>query len=123
MEVVRRTPADWKGGHLALRRADGRLIVRETAQCAPEDRERFQDPARYRYFNANNLWISLPALARALDREGGFLPLPVIVNPKTVDPETPGSTPVVHLEQAAGTALEVFPGAAASKCPGAASPR
>ena len=117
MEVVRRTAADWKGGHLAFRKADGRLILRETAQCAPEDRDRFQDPDRYRYFNANNLWISLPALAGALERAGGFLPLPVIVNPKTVDPEDPGSTPVVHLEQAAGTALEVFPGAQAIEVP------
>ena len=37
MEVVRRTAEDWKGGHLARRRTDGRLVLRETAQCAPED--------------------------------------------------------------------------------------
>src|SRR5690606_28994174 len=36
-EVCRRTPADVKGGHLVVRRSDGRLILRETAQIAPED--------------------------------------------------------------------------------------
>ena len=117
MEVVRRTRADWKGGHLARRRTDGRLILRETAQCSPEERSLFEDPGRYRFFNANNLWISLPALAAALEQTGGFLPLPVIVNPKTADPENPRSTPVYHLEQAAGTALEVFPDARAVEVP------
>lgn len=113
MEVVRRTEEDWKGGHLARRRSDGRLVLRETAQCAPEDRDAFRDHERYRYFNANNLWLRLEALREALDREQGFLPLPTIVNPKTADPRDPGSTPVFHLEQAAGTALEVFEGAQA----------
>ncbi len=117
MEVVRRSARDWKGGHLARRRSDARMILRETAQCAPEDRESFQDFGRYCYFNANNLWISLPALARALERAGGFLPLPALVNRKTVDPEDPGSLPVYHLEQAAGTAVELFEGAVAVEVP------
>ena len=117
MEVVRRTEADWKGGHLARRRSDGRLVLRETAQCAPEDREAFRDHERYCYFNANNLWLRLGALREALDRNRGFLPLPTIVNPKTLDPRDPSSTPVFHLEQAAGTALEVFPGAQALEAP------
>ncbi len=117
MEVVRRTPEDWKGGHLALRRTDGRLILRETAQCAPEDREAFRDHKRYRYFNANNLWVRLEALHEALERGRGFLPLPTIANPKTADPRDPASEPVFHLEQAAGTALEVFEGARAVEVP------
>ena len=41
MEVARRTPADRKGGHLARRREDGRLILRELAQCPAEDEPRF----------------------------------------------------------------------------------
>lgn len=117
MEVVRRTEEDWKGGHLARRRSDGRLVLRETAQCAPEDRGAFRDHERYRYFNANNLWLRLEALRDALDRNQGFLPLPTIVNPKTADPRDPDSTPVLHLEQAAGTALEVFEGAQAVEVP------
>ena len=117
MEVVRRTPEDWKGGHLARRRSDGRLVLRETAQCAPGDHGAFRDHERYCYFNANNLWLRLPALQEALDRGAGFLPLPTIANPKTVDPRDPGSEPVFHLEQAAGTALEVFDGAQAVEVP------
>ncbi|MXZ60123.1 MAG: UTP--glucose-1-phosphate uridylyltransferase [Acidobacteria bacterium] len=117
MEVVRRTPEDWKGGHLARRRSDGRLVLRETAQCAPGDRDAFRDHERYCYFNANNLWLRLEALREALDRGGGFLPLPTIANPKTADPRDPGSEPVFHLEQAAGTALEVFDGAQAIEVP------
>jgi len=117
MEVVRRTPEDWKGGHLARRRSDGRLVLRETAQCAPGDRGAFRDHERYCYFNANNLWLRLEALREALDRGGGFLPLPTIANPKTADPRDPGSEPVFHLEQAAGTAPEVFDGAQAIEVP------
>lgn len=117
MEVVRRTEGDWKGGHLARRRGDGGLVLRETAQCAPEDREAFRDAGRYRYFNANNLWVRLEALKEALDRSGGFLPLPVIVNPKTVDPRDPDSAPCVHLEQAAGSAIAILPGATAIEAP------
>ena len=117
MEVVRRTPEDWKGGHLARRRSDGRLVLRETAQCAPGDRDAFRDHERYCYFNANNLWLRLEALREALDRGGGFLPLPTIANPKTADPRDPGSEPVYHLEQAAGTALEAFDGAQAVEVP------
>ena len=37
MEVVLGTAADRKGGHIARRRSDGQLILRETAQTPPED--------------------------------------------------------------------------------------
>ena len=37
IEAVRRTPSDRKGGHLARRKSDGRLVLRETAQTPPED--------------------------------------------------------------------------------------
>ena len=37
VECCVRTPAERKGGHLAVRRSDGRLILRETAQTSPED--------------------------------------------------------------------------------------
>ncbi len=117
VEVVRRAADDWKGGHLARRRSDGRLILRETAQCHPEDVRFFRDADRHRYFNANNLWLRLDALADLLAERGGFLPLPTIVNPKTLNPRDPDSTPVFHLEQAAGSALEVFDGAIAMEAP------
>lgn len=117
MEVAERTPADRKGGHLARRRADGRLVLRESAQCLPEDETAFQDIGLHRFFNTNNLWISLPALKAALAEHGGFLPLPLIVNRKTVDPRDKASTPVVQLESAMGAAVEVFEGAQALVVP------
>ena len=40
-------------------------MLRETAQTPDEDQEAFQDIERHRYFNTNNLWVSLPrAVAR-----------------------------------------------------------
>lgn len=117
MEATRRADADSKGGHLVRRRTNGRLTLRETAQCDPEHPEGFRDIERHRYFNTNNLWLRLDALAEELERGGGFLPLPTILNPKTVDPRDPDSTPVFHLEQAAGSAIEVFDGAEVVEVP------
>ena len=64
MEVVEGTAADRKGGHIARRRADGMLVLRETAQTPPEDEESFRDYRRWRYYNTNNLWVDLEALRR-----------------------------------------------------------
>ncbi|QDW63388.1 UTP--glucose-1-phosphate uridylyltransferase [Oerskovia sp. KBS0722] len=109
-EVARRTPADRKGGHLVVRRSDGRLVLRETAQTPEEDLAAAGDIERHRYFNTNNLWLDLRALAAELDRTGGVLELPLIRNPKTVDPTDPSSTPVIQIESAMGAAIEVFEG-------------
>lgn len=112
-EVARRTPADRKGGHLVVRRSDGRIVLRETAQTLPEDADAASDIARHRYFNTNNLWFDLEALAAALDASGGVLELPLIRNTKTVDPTDPASPQVVQIESAMGAAVEVFDGAVA----------
>jgi UTP--glucose-1-phosphate uridylyltransferase len=111
MEVVEGTEADRKGGHIARRRADGQLVLREIAQTPPEDQESFRDFRRWRYYNTNNLWIDLRALHEKLEEADGVLELPLIVNRKTVDPRDPDSTPVVQLESAMGAAIESFPGA------------
>ena len=63
-EVCRRTAADRKGGHLAIRRRDQQLVLRDSAQTAPEDEAAFADITNHRYFNANNLWVDLHALGR-----------------------------------------------------------
>jgi UTP--glucose-1-phosphate uridylyltransferase len=110
-EVARRTPADRKGGHLVVRAADGRIVLRETAQTRPEDADAAADIATHPYFNTNNLWLDLRALAAELERSGGVLDLPLIRNDKTVDPTDPRSTPVVQIESAMGAAIEVFDGA------------
>jgi UTP--glucose-1-phosphate uridylyltransferase len=117
MEVAERTPADRKGGHLARRRADGRLILRETAQTPDEDLDAQQDIGRHRYFNTNNLWVDLRALAAAMRERDGVLGLPLIRNRKTVDPADPSSPAVYQIETAMGAAIEVFEGARALVVP------
>jgi UTP--glucose-1-phosphate uridylyltransferase len=113
MEVTARTPADRKGGHLARRNSDQRLLLRESAQCRMEDLAAFQDIERHRYFNTNNLWIRLGALRAELDRGNGLLPLPLIRNEKTVDPRDKLTPKVFQLETAMGAAIECFEGAGA----------
>lgn len=116
MEVKRRSEADRKGGHLA-RSKSGRLVLRETAQCPDDELASFQDVALYKFFNTNNLWIDLEALARALSEHGGVLPLPLIRNEKRVDPLDAGSPRVIQLETAMGAAIQCFAGALAIQVP------
>ena len=116
-ESTDRTESDRKGGHLARRRDDGRLVLRETAQTPDEDVESFEDISRHRYFNCNNIWVDLEALDRTLDERDGVLGLPMIVNRKTVDPGDSSSPAVVQLETAMGAAVGVFEGAAAIRVP------
>jgi len=117
MEVAARTDADKKGGHLAVRKETGGLILRESAQCPKEDEKAFQDTSKYRYFNTNNLWVDLAQLEGAFATHGGFLPLPVMKNDKTVDPRDKKSTKVVQLETAMGAAISCFEGATALLIP------
>jgi UTP--glucose-1-phosphate uridylyltransferase len=117
MEAIDRTEADKKGGHIAHRRDGGGLVLREVAQTPDEDVEAFQDTARHRFFNANNVWLNLPALRAELDRHDGVLSLPMIVNRKTVDPSDKASPKVIQLETAMGAAIDVFAGARALRVP------
>ena len=112
-ELCRRTPADLKGGHLAIRKSDGRLIQRETAQTPKEDMQYFTDESRHPYFHTNNLWFDLEVLAATLQEKHSVLGLPLIRNEKTVDPSDPSSPAVIQLESAMGAAVAVFPGALA----------
>ncbi len=116
MEVADRTGIDKKGGHLA-RFPDGQLVLRESAQCPPEDMDDFQNINRHKYFNTNNLWISLPALQKALEERDYILGLPMIRNEKTVDPRDENSTPVYQLETAMGSAIGILEGAGAVRVP------
>lgn len=108
MEVAERTGADRKGGHLARRPSDNRLLLRESAQTPKSDEAQFQDIERHRYFNTNNLWIRLDHLKDELERRGGALPLALIINNKTVDSRDIHSPKVVQLECAMGAAIECF---------------
>jgi UTP--glucose-1-phosphate uridylyltransferase len=116
-EVCRRTPADRKGGHLAVRRSDGRLILRDTAQTAPEEMHYFTDEHRHPFFHCNNLWFDLAAVSRVLKERKAVLGLPLIKNVKTVDPADASSPEVVQIESAMGAAIEVFEGATAIGVP------
>jgi UDP-N-acetylglucosamine pyrophosphorylase len=112
MEVAERTEMDRKGGHLAQRRSDGRLVLREVAQCPEPDRAHFEG-SRHRYFNTNNLWLRLSELRRILPR----LSLPIIKNLKPVNPQDPTSQRVLQLETAMGAAIECFDRAGAILVP------
>jgi len=117
MEAPDRTETDRKGGHPARLREGGGLVLRETAQTPDEDLEALQDTGRHRYFNANNLWLSLTSLRATLSERDGVLGLPMIVNQKTVDPGDSSSPKVIQLETAMGAAVGVFDGAAAIRVP------
>lgn len=112
-ELCRKTPADVKGGQLVVRKADGRIVQRETAQTHPDDVAVSLDPTRHPFFHTNNLWFDLEALAAELERTGGVLELPLIRNDKTVDPADSSSPKVVQIESAMGAAVAVFEGATA----------
>jgi len=117
MEVVVGTEADRKGGHIARRRADRRLVLRETAQTPKEDEESFRDYRRWRYYNTNSLWVDLRVLKATLDESGGVLELPLIINRKTVDPRDKSSPAVIQLESAMGAAIGSFKGARLLRVP------
>jgi UTP--glucose-1-phosphate uridylyltransferase len=117
MEVVEGTAADRKGGHIARRIEDATMVLRETAQTPAEDQDSFRDYRRWRYYNTNNLWVDLKLLDETMTRHHGVLQLPLIVNPKTVDPRDPSSPAVVHLESAMGAAISSFAGARILRVP------
>jgi UTP--glucose-1-phosphate uridylyltransferase len=115
MEVAQRTPADMKGGHLA-RHTNGRLVLREIAQCPKEDYVTFQDIDYHRFFNTNSIWLNLKAL-EALIHSNPVIQLPMILNPKTINPRDASSPAVYQIETAMGAAISLFDRAAAVKVP------
>ena len=116
MEVADRTEADSKGGHIA-RLKNGRLTLREIAQCPEDEIEEFQDINLYRYFNTNTIWVNLLALNELLEAHHNVIHLPMIRNPKTVDPRDESTPRVFQVETAMGSAISVFDGATAIRVP------
>lgn len=76
MECCERTENDKKGGHLAIRNSDKHLVLRESAMCADEDEDFFQDINKHRFFNTNNLWIRLDKLQEVSKKLDGHRPRP-----------------------------------------------
>lgn len=116
-EVCTRTVNDRKGGHLARRRSDGRIVLRDNAMIVPGEEKFFADETRHGTFHANNLWVDLDVVARMLAERDGILGLPIIVNRKTVDPTDTSSTKVIQIECAMGTAIEAIDGSQAMHVP------
>ncbi len=116
MEAADRTEADKKGGHLA-QLPDGRLILRESAQCPDADQHAFRDTGLHRYFNTNNLWLNLADLKRVMEENDHILGLPMIRNAKTINPRDSESEAVYQLETAMGAAIGVFENAGAVRVP------
>lgn len=112
MEVAERELEDRKGGHIAVGK-NGKIILRELAQCPENDLNHFQNIRKHCYFNTNSIWINLKSLAKKLKRNNNFLELPLIINKKTVDPRDSNSTPVYQLETAMGCAISSFENASA----------
>jgi UDP-N-acetylglucosamine pyrophosphorylase len=117
MEVAERTSADKKGGHLCKRKADGRLMLRESAMCPDEDKSAFEDVGKHKFFNTNNLWVNLESLKATLQASHGVLKLPLIKNKKTVNPRDSDTPVVFQLETAMGSAIECFDNAGAVVVP------
>ena len=110
-EVCVRTAADRKGGHLARRKSDGRVILRDTAQTPEHQMDYFTDEHRHPFFHTNNLWFNLEALSELLHETGGLVNLPLIRNKKHVDPTDKTSPEVYQLECAMGAIVASFDGA------------
>lgn len=117
MEVCRRSVNDRKGGHLAIRKNDGRIILRESAQTAPEEMDFFTNEKLYTFFNTNSIWVNLNRLQEVLKETDGVLELPLIRNLKNLDPTNSKSPEVIQLESAMGSAIEIFEGATALEVP------
>ncbi|XP_076584069.1 UTP--glucose-1-phosphate uridylyltransferase-like isoform X1 [Chaetodon auriga] len=100
MEVTDKTRADVKGGTLIQYEDHLRLL--EIAQVPKAHVDEFKSVTKFKIFNTNNLWISLPAIKRL--HEGNAMDLEIIVNPKTLD----GGLNVIQLETAVGAAIKSF---------------
>jgi len=107
MEVADRTEVDKKGG-FPVYSHDGQLLLWETAQCPPEELDAHQNIQRFKYFNANSLWINLLDLREEMQKNNNNLHLPMIRNEKTIDPADSNSMAVYLLETAMGSLISVF---------------
>ncbi|KAG8771182.1 UTP-glucose-1-phosphate uridylyltransferase [Serendipita sp. 398] len=101
MELTDKTKADVKGGTIIDYNGHVRLL--EIAQVPKEHVEDFKSVRKFKYFNTNSVYISLPAIKRIMEDEDGF-ELDIIVNNKSMD----DGTPVVQLETAVGAAIKHF---------------
>ncbi|XP_056264380.1 UTP--glucose-1-phosphate uridylyltransferase-like isoform X2 [Pseudoliparis swirei] len=100
MEVTDKTRADVKGGTLIQYEDHLRLL--EIAQVPKAHVDEFKSVTKFKIFNTNNLWVSLPAVKRLQAQNA--MDLEIIVNPKTLD----GGLNIIQLETAVGAAIKSF---------------
>jgi len=102
MEVTKKTRADVKGGTLVTSKVDQTIRLLEIAQVPSQHVDEFKSITKFRVFNTNNLWVSMAAMAEALENQ--TLEMDIIVNPK----QLANGVEVIQLEQAAGAAIRSF---------------
>eukprot|EP00917_Polyrhabdina_sp_WS-2016_P032162 GHVP01068594.1.p1 GENE.GHVP01068594.1~~GHVP01068594.1.p1 ORF type:complete len:497 (+),score=99.49 GHVP01068594.1:35-1525(+) len=101
MEVTEKTKSDIKGGTLVEYGDTIRLL--ELAQVKKEHKEEFYSIKKFKFFNTNNVWISLSSIKELVQRD--HIDLDIIVNKKTVND---GKTNVIQLETAIGSSIKYF---------------
>ena len=111
MEVSERIPVDFKGGHMA-RHKNGHLILRESVQCSEWEIKTCRDISHYKYFNTNNIWLDLRFLKNLIEKDK-TVKLPMLLNPKNLDPRDEYSPFVYQIETAMGSAVSIIEGATA----------
>ncbi len=111
MEVTDKTAADVKGGTLIAYEGKARLL--ELAQVPPSKVDEFKSVKKFKIFNTNNLWISLPAVARLLQA----VPCPLADMDVIVNPKVEAGKHIIQLERAAGAAIQYFANACGVNVP------
>lgn len=109
MEVTEKTGADVKGGTLI--EYEGKMKLLEIAQVPSDKVEEFKSIKRFKIFNTNNLWISLPAIKTVLEKNM-LKDIDIIENKKHVKGKD-----IIQLEIAAGAAIQFFKNAHGVKVP------
>ncbi|KAI9885565.1 MAG: Hsp90 cochaperone [Watsoniomyces obsoletus] len=109
MELTDKTKADVKGGTIIDYEGSVRLL--ELAQVPKEHTQEFKSIKKFKYFNTNNIWLSLPAIKRLV--ESGEIEMEIIPNSKTIPADKKGESDlsIIQLETAVGAAIRHFKGA------------
>lgn len=100
MEVTPKTLLDVKGGTLID--YEGKIRLLEIAEVPKENIEEFKSINKFKVFNTNNLWFSLTSMEKNL-LNGALRTMGMIENKKIYN-----GVDVMQLEQAAGSAINIF---------------
>lgn len=106
MELTDKTKADVKGGTIIDYEGTARLL--EIAQVPKEHVNEFKSIKKFKYFNTNNIWMSLRAVKRIV--ENSELEMEIIPNDKSIPADKKGEADIsiVQLETAVGAAIRHF---------------